>query len=120
MMEGGSIDVNGAGIVLTTEQCLLNENRNHILIEGHRRISREYLGVDGSLKSGIEGDDTDGHVDDFARFVSEDTVVCAFSLEQPQLRGARTSLEILRNFRTKDGRSLKVLQRPCPPDTFAG
>ncbi|HOK28416.1 MAG TPA: agmatine deiminase family protein, partial [Methanomassiliicoccaceae archaeon] len=68
------------------------------------------------LKSGIEGDDTDGHVDDFARFVSEDTVVCAFSPRGSSHNSEvlRTNLEILRNFRTKDGRSLKVLTLPMP------
>ena len=119
VMEGGSIDVNGAGIVLTTEQCLLNEKRNpHLDREGIEGYLREYLGVDEVvwLKSGIEGDDTDGHVDDFARFVSEDTVVCAFSPRGSSHNSEvlRTNLEILRNFRTKDGRSLKVLTLPMP------
>lgn len=119
VMEGGSIDVNGAGIVLTTEQCLLNENRNpHLDKEGIEGCLREYLGIDEVvwLISGIEGDDTDGHVDDFARFVAEDTVVCAFS---PRGGGTnpevlRTNLEVLRNYRDRDGRPLKVLTLPMP------
>ncbi len=81
VLEGGSIDVNGAGCVLTTEQCLLNKNRNPELnkeqIEGYLR---EYLGIEKIfwLKSGIEGDDTDGHIDDFARFVSGNSILCAY------------------------------------------
>ena len=80
ILEGGSIDVNGAGTLLTTEQCLLNKNRNPHL--GRRDIEaalRDYLGAERVvwLGEGVAGDDTDGHVDDIARFVSEDTVVCA-------------------------------------------
>jgi agmatine deiminase len=78
ILEGGSIDVNGAGALLTTESCLLNPNRNPQLnreeIEQHLR---DYLGVREILwlGPGIAGDDTDGHIDDLARFVSERTVV---------------------------------------------
>ena len=119
VMEGGSIDVNGAGIVLTTEQCLLNENRNpHLDREGIEGYLREYIGIDEViwLKSGIEGDDTDGHVDDFARFVSEDTVVCAYT---PRGGGhnqtvLHTNLNILREYRSPEGRPLKVLTLPMP------
>jgi len=78
ILEGGSIDVNGTGALLTTESCLLNPNRNPAL--GRAEIEqrfRDYLGVTEILwlGDGIEGDDTDGHVDDLARFVSERTVV---------------------------------------------
>jgi agmatine deiminase len=78
ILEGGSIEVNGAGALLTTESCLLNKNRNPNLsrdeIEGRLR---DYLGVRDIfwLGDGIAGDDTDGHIDDLARFVSERTVV---------------------------------------------
>ena len=81
VLEGGSIEVNGAGTVLTTEQCLLNKNRNPKLnrqeIESHLK---EYLNVSRILwlNQGIAGDDTDGHIDDVARFVNRNTVVCAF------------------------------------------
>src|SRR5208283_4190126 len=78
VLEGGSIDVNGAGSLLTTESCLLNPNRNPCLsraeIEEYLRI---YFGVSNILwlGDGIAGDDTDGHVDDLARFVASDTIV---------------------------------------------
>jgi len=77
ILEGGSIELNGAGALLTTESCLLNKNRNPHLgrAEIEQRL-RDYLGVQEILwlGEGIEGDDTDGHIDDLARFVSEDTV----------------------------------------------
>jgi len=78
ILEGGSIDVNGTGALLTSESCLLNPNRNPTLgrAEIEERL-RDYFGVTEILwlGDGIEGDDTDGHVDDLARFVSERTVV---------------------------------------------
>jgi agmatine deiminase len=78
ILEGGAIDVNGAGALLTTEACLLNKNRNPRLSrdEIEKRL-RDYLGVRDVLwlGDGIAGDDTDGHIDDLARFVSEKTVI---------------------------------------------
>src|SRR5437763_14102055 len=78
ILEGGAIDVNGAGALLTTESCLLNKNRNPSLSrdEIERRL-RDYLGVRDILwlGDGIAGDDTDGHIDDLTRFVSERAVV---------------------------------------------
>src|SRR5271155_1407893 len=79
VLEGGSIDANGRGSLLTTEQCLLNKNRNPELGKAQlERLLHDYLGVDAVvwLGEGVAGDDTDGHVDDIARFVDEDTVVC--------------------------------------------
>jgi agmatine deiminase len=81
VLEGGSIEVNGAGTVLTTEQCLLNKNRNPSLSrEQIEQFLSEYLNISKVLwlREGIVGDDTDGHIDDIARFVSGDTVVAAF------------------------------------------
>jgi len=78
ILEGGSIDVNGAGDLLTTESCLLNPNRNPEMSRGEiEAMLRGYLGVSNIiwLGDGIEGDDTDGHIDDLTRFVSEETVV---------------------------------------------
>jgi agmatine deiminase len=78
ILEGGSIEVNGAGVCLTTEGCLLNPNRNPDLsrAEIEKRL-RDFLGVDDVrwLGRGTEGDDTDGHIDNLARFVNENTVV---------------------------------------------
>jgi agmatine deiminase len=119
VLEGGSIDVNGRGIVLTTEQCLLNKNRNPLLsrtdIESYLE---QYLNVTSIvwLISGIEGDDTDGHVDDFARFVGPETVVCAFSDRggghDPEV--LMTNLKVLENYRDSYGRPLRVVRLPMP------
>ncbi|MDQ1610914.1 MAG: agmatine deiminase [Pyrinomonadaceae bacterium] len=95
VMEGGSIEVNGAGVVMTTEQCLLNPNRNpHLDRDGVETYLRDYLGVEKVLwlGEGIVGDDTDGHIDDIARFVAPDTIVCALE-EDP----ADANYELLRD-----------------------
>src|SRR3989338_8286143 len=82
VLEGGSIDVNGQGTLLTTESCLLNPNLNPMLRkEQIEQKLKDYLGVTNILwlHSGIEGDDTDGHVDDIPRFVGPSTVVTEWS-----------------------------------------
>ena len=79
VLEGGSIEVNGAGTCLTTEQCLLNRNRNPQLSRGQiEEFLKNSLGVRHILwlGEGIVGDDTDGHIDDIARFVNPTTVAC--------------------------------------------
>lgn len=84
VMEGGSIEVNGLGTVITSEQCLLNANRNpHLKRAQIEEYLREYLNVDKVVwaKDGIEGDDTDGHIDDMVRFVSSNRVLCAMPAE---------------------------------------
>ena len=92
ILEGGSIEVNGAGALLTSESCLLNENRNPNLKrdEIEQRL-RDYLGVREVLwlGQGIEGDDTDGHIDDLARFVRERVVVTVVEerRDSPNYRG---------------------------------
>ena len=79
VLEGGSIDVNGRGMCITSEECLLNSNRNPSLSkEKIESYLLDYLGVEDViwLEKGIVGDDTDGHVDDIARFVTRNTIVC--------------------------------------------
>src|SRR5260370_25926810 len=78
ILEGGSIEVNGAGALLSSESCLLNKNRNpNLSREEIEKRLRDFLGVREILwlGDGIEGDDTDGHIDDLARFVSETNAV---------------------------------------------
>ena len=85
ILEGGSIDVNGAGLLLTTRSCLLNPNRNPEMTQPEiEQKLRDFLGVREVLwlGDGIEGDDTDGHIDDIARFVNEDTILCAFEEDE--------------------------------------
>jgi len=78
VMEGGSVDFNGSGAVLTTTDCLLNRNRNPKLSRTQiERYLKDYYGQEQVywLTGGIEGDDTDGHIDDLARFIAPDTIV---------------------------------------------
>ena len=85
VLEGGSIDVNGEGLLLTTRSCLLNPNRNPDLKQAQiEQRLRDHLGVREILwlGDGIEGVDTDGHVDDIARFVNADTIVCALEEDE--------------------------------------
>lgn len=120
VMEGGSLDVNGRGTLLTTESCLLNPNRNPGLdrgkIEGYLR---DYLGVTKILwlGDGIAGDDTDGHVDDLTRFVGPSTVATVVE-EDPadeNYRPLRENLEWLRGMSDQDGTPLRVIELPMPP-----
>lgn len=119
VLEGGSIDVNGLGTCLTTEQCLLNKNRNpHLSREQIEQHLKNYLGATKIiwLKEGIAGDDTDGHVDDLARFVSSDTVVCAVEEDKKDAnyKALKANLELLKKAKDQDGNALKVIQLPMP------
>jgi len=120
VLEGGSIDVNGAGTVLTTESCLLNPNRNPKL--GRAEIEdylRTYLGVTNVLwlGDGIAGDDTDGHIDDLARFVAPDTIVTVLEDDPADVNYPvlRDNLERLRAMRDQDGRPFNIEVLPMPP-----
>lgn len=118
VLEGGSIDVNGKGTLLTTEQCLLNKNRNGCLKkEEIEKLLKDYLGVTHIiwLKSGIAGDDTDGHVDDLARFVNPVTVVCGYENgEDENSEALRKNYELLCQSTDQDGKKLKVIKLPMP------
>lgn len=119
VLEGGSIDVNGCGTVLTTEQCLLNKNRNPLLNkEEIETYLREYLGASKIiwLKQGIEGDDTDGHVDDIARFIDPTTVLCAYENdpEDENYLPLKENYELLSMETDQDGYPLKVIKLPMP------
>ncbi len=119
VLEGGSIDVNGRGTVLTTEQCLLDSNRNPDLgREELETILREYLGCSHViwLSEGIVGDDTDGHVDDIARFVNERTVVCAIEDDpgDENYAALRQNFRILRKSTDQNGTPLTVIPLPMP------
>jgi agmatine deiminase len=118
VLEGGSIDVNGRGALLTTEQCLLNKNRNsHLKKEEIEKFLMDYLSVTHMiwLKSGIAGDDTDGHIDDVARFVNPTTVVCAYEDKNDENTEAlRLNYEILCRSTDQDGNKLKVVKLPMP------
>jgi agmatine deiminase len=119
VMEGGSIDVNGRGTLLTTESCLLNPNRNPTLDKGEiERYLRDYLGVTNILwlGDGISGDDTDGHVDDLARFTDPRTVVAVVE-EDPSDEDygpLKDNFERLRSMKDEVGRPLRIVALPAP------
>jgi agmatine deiminase len=119
VMEGGSIDVNGRGTVLTTGQCLLHPNRNPSLSrEEIEAYLQEYLGVTAVvwLKQGIAGDDTDGHIDDVARFSDPSTILCAVEEDPHDVNhdALQENLRILREARDQDGRPFTVVPLPMP------
>ena len=127
VLEGGSIDVNGSGICLTTEQCLLNKNRNPGLPkEEIEQYLMDYLGVNDIiwLKSGLKGDDTDGHIDNLARFVNKDCVVCSFAENDDENYDALAeNFEILNKYGYKNGNNkqhtkLKIIKLPMPKLEF--
>lgn len=113
ILEGGSIDVNGAGVLLTTEACLLNPNRNPKLTrsEIEERL-KENLGVSEVLwlSEGIEGDDTDGHVDDITRFVSETVIVTAMDSNESDPNSAI----LTKNREILTATEFDILELPMP------
>ena len=125
VLEGGSVDVNGRGTVITTRSCLLNPNRNPSLspeeIEG---FLQEYLGVVKIiwLNEGIIGDDTDGHIDDIARFVAPSTVVCAYENDTADANypALHENYEILKKSTDQGGRPLTVVKLPMPAQISSG
>jgi agmatine deiminase len=129
ILEGGAIDVNGNGTLLTTEECLLS-TEEQVRNPGMSRKDYEksfaaYLGIRKTiwLGGGVEGDDTHGHVDDVARFVGPDTVVLAYE-EDPKDDNHAASVDNFRRLQsatTADGRSIRVVQLPMPePVMFEG
>jgi agmatine deiminase len=119
VLEGGSIDVNGAGALLTTESCLLNPNRNPHLTRGQiERYLRDYLGVTTILwlGEGIVGDDTDGHVDDLARFADPSTIVSVVEEDPTDSNYAalQDNLRRLRGMRDGSGNLYRVVTLPMP------
>ncbi|MDP3719122.1 MAG: agmatine deiminase family protein [Acidobacteriota bacterium] len=128
VMEGGAVDFNGAGTVLTTTSCLLNKNRNPHLRQGYggqaraktriEKYLRDYYGQRHVvwLGEGIAGDDTDGHIDDLARFVDERTIAIGIETDQRDpnyaiLQKARRALDKARD---QDGRPFTILELPMP------
>ena len=119
VMEGGSLEVNGAGTLLTTEACLLNPNRNpHLSKEQIEGYLRDYLGVTAVLwlGEGIVGDDTDGHIDDLTRFVDPHTVVTVVEEDPADENHHRLqeNLRRLRQMRDQDFEPLKIVELPMP------
>ncbi len=125
ILEGGSIDVNGRGTLLTTEECLqsrIQERNPGFTKQDYAEIFRNYLGVSHVLwlKSGIAGDDTHGHVDDLARFVNPTTVVTIIE-DDPRdsnYPALQENLALLKSMTDQDGRPLRVETLPMPAPVF--
>jgi agmatine deiminase len=128
VLEGGSIDVNGAGTLLTTEECLLSttQQRNPCMDRAaYEQMFADYFGVQSViwLDSGIAGDDTHGHVDDITRFVAPNTVVTMIEQNErsENFVPLRANLGRLKNARTSDGQKLNIVELPMPrPVIFEG
>jgi agmatine deiminase len=119
VMEGGAVDFNGAGTVMTTTSCLLNKNRNPGLSKaGIERYLKEYYGQRHVvwLGEGIEGDDTDGHIDDLARFVDERTIVIGMEDDprDPNYKVLQDNRRRLERLRDQDGRRFTIVELPMP------
>ena len=119
VMEGGAVDFNGKGTVLTTESVLLNSNRNPLLKEWEvERYLKEYYGQKHVvwLDDGIAGDDTDGHVDDLSRFVNENTIVTIVEQDKTDsnYEPLQENLKRLHAARDQDGRPFQVVELPTP------
>ncbi|HUA14921.1 MAG TPA: agmatine deiminase family protein [Verrucomicrobiae bacterium] len=128
VLEGGSIDVNGAGTVLTTEECLLSkvqERNPHMTRVHYEKMFADYLGAPHTvwLGRGIAGDDTHGHVDDLARFVAKDTIV---TMVEPNSKDEnhgplRANLRRLQSARDLNGKQFTIVEIPMPqPVVFEG
>jgi agmatine deiminase len=119
ILEGGSIEVNGHGTVLTTSSCLLNPNRNPAL--GKAEIAKNLLDFLGAsqvlwLGEGIVGDDTDGHIDDLTRFLNPTTLVTVVEDDPADANYSilQENLKQLRHFRDLDGRPFRIVELPMP------
>jgi agmatine deiminase len=125
VLESGSIDVNGRGTLLTTEECLLSrvqERNPGFTKEDYAQVFREYLGVTNVLwlKNGIAGDDTHGHVDDLTRFVNASTVVTVVEDDSndPNYAPLQENLMLLKAMKDQDGRPLRVETLPMPAPVY--
>jgi agmatine deiminase len=125
VLEGGSIDINGQGTLLTTEECLLSKTQQRnpsMKRRDYEKIFAAYLGIKNViwLGSGIAGDDTHGHVDDITRFVTPDTVVTAVESDpdDPNYEPLRENIRRLREATDQDGKSISIIELPMPAPVF--
>ena len=122
IMEGGAIDSNGCGTLLTSEECLLHPDiqvRNPGFTKAdYEAVLKEYLGITNViwLGDGIEGDDTHGHIDDLCRFVNEDTIITIVesNLKDNNYKPLQDNLKRLQNAKLENGKSPKIIQLPMP------
>lgn len=119
VMEGGSVDFNGHGTVLTTTSCLLNPNRNPHLSQAEiEKFIVNYYGAENILwlGEGIAGDDTDGHIDDITRFVNKDTVVTVIeeNKKDENYKPLQENLKALKSMRLENGKQINIVEIPMP------
>jgi len=123
ILEGGSVEFNGAGTILTTTACLLNPNRNPELNQEQVEwFLKEFYGMDQILwlGDGIVGDDTDGHIDDIARFVKPDTILTVVE-EDPEDENyelLQENLKMLKSFKLINGKAINIIEMPMPKPVF--
>ncbi len=123
VMEGGSVDFNGEGTLLTTKACLLNPNRNPKLTQNQiEQYLHDYYCVSQILwlGDGIDGDDTDGHVDDIVRFINSDTVVAAVESDKNDVnyQPLQENLKMLQCMSLLGGKQLNIVELPMPDPVF--
>lgn len=122
ILEGGAIDTNGKGTLLTSEECLLHPDiqvRNKgFSRDNYEEIFAEFLGIEKViwLGNGIEGDDTHGHIDDLCRFITDDTVITVIEHDRKDknFRPLQDNLKRLEKARLADGKQLSVIELPMP------
>jgi len=123
ILEGGSVDTNGNGCLITTESCLLNPNRNPGMTKKEmENVLKTYLGAEKVLwlGEGIVGDDTDGHVDEITRFVAVDTILTVMEKDKndPNHQPLMENFERLKLFTDKNGKPFKIITLPMPEPVF--
>jgi agmatine deiminase len=123
VMEGGSAEINGAGSLITSKSCLLNSNRNSSLSKSEiENYLCEFFCVDQILwlEDGIAGDDTDGHIDDIARFSDKETIIMVVELDKRKkdYNPLKKNIELASKFRLSSGRQPNIIELPMPDPQF--
>ena len=126
IIEGGSIDINGSGTLVTTEECLMDENiqvRNPgFTKQDYEEVFNKYFGISNTiwLKKGIAGDDTHGHVDDLCRFINKNTVVMVQEKnpDDSNYDSLNENNELLQDARLEDGSKVNIVNLPMPEPLF--
>lgn len=125
VLEGGSIETNGDGILLTTESVLLNKNRNPDMTKSEiEKKLQTYLGIDKViwLKGGLAGDDTDGHIDDLSRFLNQNTILTVVSQDPNDInyKTLQENLRLLQSATNKEGKPFHIVELPLPKTRIEG
>jgi agmatine deiminase len=118
VLEGGAIESNGNGTLMTTEQCLLKNRNSELSKEDNEKYLKDYFGAENIiwLKEGLTNDHTDGHIDEIARFVKHDTILCAYEEDQndPNFSILDNNFKILSNSIDKNGNNFNIIKLPMP------